>query len=110
MIPPTVGGIEVTAARGPACLVVLVVALLASGTPARAAATAEVPRATGQVDRATPVRGKLRDELLAASVRGRRSAHPDPAHPILIRSALSVGGTRVLLVAFRSLAGKRCSA
>ena len=98
-----------TAARAPACLAaVLLVVMLASGTSATPAATAAAPRATGQIDQVTTVRGQLRDDLLAASVRGRRSTHPDPAHPILIRSSLSVGATRVLLVTFRSLAGKRC--
>lgn len=109
MIPPTVGGIDVKAARGVAPLVAaLLAALLASGASAPSAASAAAPRGTGQVDQSTPVRGQLRDDLLAGSARGGRGARPDPAHPILVRSSLRVGSTRALLVTFRSLAGKRC--
>ena len=109
MIPADGGWIDVKAARGAACLVAAVLAaLLASGASATPAASAAGPVSTGQIDRATPVRGQLRDDLLAGSVRGGRSPRPDPAHPILIRSSLRVGGTRALLVSFRSLAGRPC--
>ena len=66
-------------------------------------------RPTGQVDQATTVVGPLRRQLLSGTANGNG---PDPAHPIVVRSALTVGGegsrVRALLVTFRSRSGRQC--
>jgi hypothetical protein len=66
-------------------------------------------RPTGQVDQATAVVGPLRRQLLSGTANGNGA---DPAHPIVIRSALTLGtgSTRVraLLVTFRSRSGRQC--
>ena len=71
------------------------------------------PGPTGQKELSTPILGALRDDLLAASADVRRRNRPDPAHPLLVRSALNVDGARpavrALIVTFRSLTGRRCA-
>ncbi len=90
----------------------LLPATIALACAAPAAFAQQAPRATGQVDQATPIVGQLRRDLLAAGATGPRAARPSPAHPILLRSALRISGTdpgvRALLVSFRSLTGRRC--
>ena len=70
---------------------------------------AESLRPTGQVDQATTVVGPLRRQLLSGTANGNGA---DPAHPIVIRSALTVGTgssrVRALLVTFRSRSGRQC--
>ncbi len=70
---------------------------------------AESLRPTGQVDQATTVVGPLRRQLLSGTANGNGA---DPAHPIVIRSALTVGigssRVRALLVSFRSRSGRQC--
>lgn len=93
-------------------LVALTLLLGAVAAPPQAAAAA--PRPTGQVDRVVEVVGALRRELLAGSRPGAADGRPDPASQLLIRSSLAVTGTRrpvrVLVVTYRSLAGRRCVA
>lgn len=71
---------------------------------------AESLRPTGQIDQATMVVGPLRRQLLAGTANGNGA---DPAHPIVIRSALTVGSgssrVRALLVTFRSREGRQCA-
>ena len=87
-------------------------AFLASVVVACAAAdglAAESLRPTGQVDQATTVVGPIRRQLLSGTANGNGA---DPAHPIVIRSALGVGTgssrVRALLVSFRSRSGRQC--
>lgn len=87
---------------------ILLAALGAGGTWTGHAEAASAPRPTGQVDQATTVRGQLRQDLLAASAPDGDGGYPDPRQPIVIRSSLRLAGARVLLVAFRSLAGRTC--
>ena len=90
----------------------LAVVLVLSGAVPAAFAQEAALRPTGQVDQSTPIVGQLRRDLLAAGARGPRASRPNPAHPILIRSALRIVGAkpevRALLVSFRSLTGRRC--
>jgi hypothetical protein len=71
---------------------------------------AERLRPTGQVDQATTVVGPIRRQLLSGAANGNSA---DPAQPIVIRSALTVGSgssrVRALLVTFRSRSGRECA-
>ncbi len=71
---------------------------------------AERLRPTGQVDQATTVVGPIRRQLLSGAANGNGA---DPAHPIVIRSALTVGSgssrVRALLVTFRARSGRECA-
>ena len=86
--------------------------LVLPSTTATAFAGDSALRPTGQVDQSTPIVGELRRDLLAAGAHGPRASRPDPAHPILLRSALRIvgaePGVRALLVSFRSLTGGSC--
>ena len=86
----------------------LTIGCVASNAPAQAGE----PRPTGQQELSAPIVGELRHDLLAASADAPRGSRPDPAHPLLVRSALKVDGARpavrALVVTFRSLSGRRC--